>query len=301
MKNKAVIGGIIALIIIITLIIFCIWAGKKISDSFTKKDEQPEISKPIERKIVLPPANAVEAAEIYLAPGNPSNAVSIAYNKNNYLMVNTAYALSYNSEKGTANWIAWRVSKNNLGEADRQNDFRPDSRLPKGWTIVKPNDYTRSGFDRGHICPSADRVSRDNENSETFLMTNIAPQTPDLNRNSWRKLEEYSRKLVRRGNVDLYIYAGVYGEKGRLERKITVPTNFWKIIVAVPNGAGISAINEKSHVVAVDMPNAEGIAKTDWRKFRTTIRVIEGRTGYNFFSNLSPKLQNIIENRVDNK
>lgn len=300
MRNKVIIGGLIALIIIIALVIFCVWAGKKITDSFTKKDDQPEITKPIERKILLPPANVVEAAEIYLAPGNPSNALSIGYNKDNYLLVNTAYALSYNSTRGTANWVAWRVSENNLGDADRQNDFRPDPRLPKGWTIIKPGDYTRSGFDRGHLCPSADRVSEDDENSETFLMTNIAPQTPDLNRSAWRKLEEYSRGLVRRGKVDLYIYAGVYGEKGSLKRKVTVPTNFWKIIVAVPQGAGISAINEKTHIIAVDMPNADGIAKTDWRRFRTTIRAIENRTGYNFFSNLPPNLQNIVENRVEN-
>ena len=300
MKNKTIIGGIIALIIIITIIFFCVWAGKKINDSFSKKDEPPEITKPIERKILLPPASAAEAAKIYLAPGNPSNATDSAFDKDNFLMANTAYALSYNSSRGTANWVVWRVSGNNLGKADRQNDFRSDPRLPKGWTIVKPNDYTRSGFDRGHLCPSADRVSEDVENSETFLMTNIAPQTPDLNRFAWKKLEDFSRGLVRRGKVDLYIYAGVYGEKGRLKRKITVPTNFWKIIVAVPDGAGISAINEKSHIIAVDMPNASGISQTDWRKFRTTVRAIEARTGYNFFSNLPPNLQNLIENRIDN-
>jgi endonuclease G len=128
----------------------------------------------------------------------------------------------------------------------------------------------------------------------------MIPQTGDLNRNPWEELETYSRNLVKRGNVDLYVVAGVYGEKGRLKKKVAIPTNNWKIIVAVPEGAGISAINENTHVIAVDMPNTTGIAGDDWRKYRTTVRSIEQKTGYNFLSNLPQNLQDALETKTEN-
>lgn len=302
MKNKAIIGGIIALALIVLIIIFCFWAGKKINQKLSDINNSPETTQkeePAGKNPPTLPATIPEAEKIYLALGNPSNATASASNPDNYLMVNTAYALSYNNGRGTANWVAWRITASNLGDAERQNDFRIDTRLPKDFNRIKPTDYTGSGFDRGHLCPSADRAGSAEANSETFLMTNMVPQTPDLNRNVWERLESYSRDLVRRGKVDLYVIAGVYGEKGRLKKKVAVPTNVWKIIVAVPAGAGISAITEKSHIIAVDMPNADGIANQDWRKFRTSVRAIEQRTGYNFFSNLSEDLQNEIETKQD--
>ncbi len=106
---------------------------------------------------------------------------------------------------------------------------------------------------------------------------------------------------MKKGKVDLYVVAGVYGEKGKLKNKVTVPSNCWKVIIAVPQGADFSVINEETHTIAVDMPNAKEIGNTDWRKFRTTIRAIEQRANINLLSNLPQNLQDTLENRVDNK
>jgi hypothetical protein len=70
-------------------------------------------------------------------------------------------------------------------------------RLPSGHTAVfgryrvRPTDYAGAGFDRGHLCPSADRTSSAADNSATFLMSNMIPQAPNLNRNTWENLESY--------------------------------------------------------------------------------------------------------------
>jgi len=306
MNNKTLIGGAIALGIIFLLVLSCLWAGNKIRESIsgtnnntaptgTGETQNPGIGQP-----ALPITTAEEAQRVYLALGNPSNAVASSSSSDNYLVVRNAYALSFNSSRGIPNWVAWRISEGDFGAAERQNNFRPDAVLPKNLTRVTPTDYTGSGFDRGHLCPSADRSSSEQANSETFLMTNIAPQTPDLNREVWENLESYSRTLVKKGKVDLYIVAGAYGEKGKLKKKVTIPTNFWKVIVAIPQGASVSAINENTHIIAVDMPNAAGIAGTNWRNFRTTARAIEQRANINLFSNLPQNLQETLENRVDN-
>ena len=300
MKNKAIIGGILALAVLGLIVFFCFWLGNKIKDRIGRTDDTNANTTVQPPQPSLPPTTTDQAAQIFLALGNPSNAVANTSSPDNYLIVNTAYALSYNSGKGTANWVSWRIAESDLGTVNRQNNFRPDASLPKIFTRTTPADYTGSGFDRGHLCPSADRSSSPEANGLTFLMTNIIPQTGDLNRNVWENFESYSRGLVKKGKVDLYVVAGVYGVKGKLKNKITVPTNCWKIIVAVPQGASLSAINSETHVIAVDMPNVTGIANEDWRKFRTTVRSIEQKTGYNFLSNLPQNLQDSLVTQMEN-
>lgn len=300
MKNRVIIGGILALIVIGLVIVFCFWAGKGLYDRLRGTPETPEISRPDGQPQLpsMPPTNAEEAQRVYLALGNPSNAS--AADPNNYLMVNQFFALSYNRDKAIPNWAAWRISKAEVGDFPRPNPdpFRPDDRLPKGWKRVTPSDYTGSGFDRGHLAPSADRSASVEGMSETFLMTNMTPQTGDLNRGPWQKLEGYLRTLVTRGN-DVYIFSGVYGEKGKLKNKVSIPTNNWKIAVAVPSGSPISAINENTRVIAVDMPNVKGIKNADWQVYRTSVRQIEQNTGYKFLSNLPQNLQDVLETKID--
>lgn len=298
MKNKVIIGGVIALAILVLIAFFCF----KLGENFLGNAPSPEQSNTNTAPPMpnLPPASLEQAAQAYLALGNPSGATNNAGNQDNYLIVNNGYALSYNNGKGTANWVSWRIAESDFGATDRQNNFRPDTSLPANFKRVTPADYTGSGFDRGHLCPSADRSSSAEANSLTFLMTNMIPQTGDLNRNVWENFESYSRGLVKKGKVDLYVVAGVYGEKGKLKKKVVIPTNCWKIIVAVPQGASVSTINENTHVIAVDMPNTTGIAGDDWRKYRTTTRAIEQRTGYNFLSNLPQNLQDALETRIEN-
>ena len=302
MNKKVLTGGLIALAIIILLIFGCVWLVKKgwQSVSNTTETTQPTTA-PSGQKPNAPITNVEEAQRIYLAFGNPSNATQNTSNADNYLMVNNDYALSYNNSRGSANWVSWRITMSDFGDAERQNDFRPDPNLPKNFTRITPADYTGSGFDRGHLCPSADRSSSQEANSATFYMTNMMPQTPDLNRNVWNDFESYSRDLVKKNKIDLYVVAGCYGEKGKLKKKISVPTNCWKVIVAIPQGADFSAANQNTQVTAVDMPNTAFPGKTDWRKFRTTVRAVEQKTNLNLLSNLPQNLQDTLETRVDNK
>ena len=78
---------------------------------------------------------------------------------------------------------------------------------------MKPSDYVKSGFDKGHLCPSADRSSTDENNSATFLLTNMIPQAPNNNRITWEHLEKYCRDLVKQGN-ELYFICGGIGQGG---------------------------------------------------------------------------------------
>ena len=299
MRNKVLVGGIIALAIIVSIGFFCVWVVRK-SIEVVKTPEETNVNRPGPPPKKMPPVQpttAEDAQRVYLALGNPSGAN--ASDANNYLLVNNYYVVSYSRDRGIPNWVAWRVTRADMSNLNRADSFRPDDRLPKGWARVTPSDYTGSGFDRGHIAPSADRDATPESMASTFLMTNMVPQTGDLNRGPWAKLEAYLRTLVTRGS-DLYIYAGPYGDNGKLKNKVTIPSNTWKIAVAVAAGSDVSAIDASARVIAVDMPNVKGIKNADWQMYRATVRDIETRTGYNFFSNLPQNVQDALETKLDN-
>lgn len=245
---------------------------------------------------LFPPSTAVN----HLLLGNPSQATNNPTNSNNYLISRPQYALSYNQEKGMANWVSWQLNRSWLGSIDRQDDFRPDDDLPQGWDKITPKDYSNSGYDRGHLAPSGDRTNSVANNSATFLMTNIIPQAPDNNRGPWSELEKYSRSLVDQGK-ELYIIAGGSGKKGAIAKgKMSVPKETWKIIVVLDQpGAGIQGISANTKIIAVSMPNNQGIKTKNWQSFRVSVDQLQKATGYDFLSAVDANIQKSLESKVD--
>jgi endonuclease G len=269
-------------------------------------ENPPSIPSPIPSPSPSPPTSR----SVHLLLGNPSNAVADVAKPDNYLMVKPQYALSYNRSKGTPNWVSWQLNSRWLGEAERQNNFRPDPQLPTGWYRVTPRDYTNSGFDRGHLMSSEDRGVTVEANAATFLMTNIIPQAPDNNQGPWVALEEYCRDLVRQGK-ELYIIAGGRGQGGVGKEgemttlaagKVAVPASTWKVIVVLDKpGAGLKSITSNTRVIAVDMPNRQGIKRNSWQSFKTSVDQIEAKTQYDFLSSVPRSVQAVIEANVDSQ
>ena len=243
----------------------------------------------------------------HIAMGNPSGATADITNENNYLMEKVQFKLSYNRSKATANWVSWHLDPSWIGTATRQDDFRADNTLPAAWYHVGSTSYSGSGFDRGHNCPSADRTSSVADNSETFLMTNMIPQAPVNNQQTWANLEAYGRTLVSQGN-EVYIIMGCYGTGGTGSAgsantidngKITVPSNIWKVLVVIPQGTNdVSRVTSSTRVIAVNTPNINTTGA--WGTYRTSVDAIEATTGYDILSNLSTSIQAAIESTVDN-
>ena len=242
--------------------------------------------------------DAATPESVHLAFGNPSNATQDPANENNFLVVGEGSVFSYNNSRGGVNWVSWRTTRDDVGDSIPRPDFRPDPRLPKWYNRIGYFDYSGSGYDRGHLVPSADRFANPRLNEETFMMSNIVPQTGALNQYPWNKFEMYVRSQARR-KLDVYQIAGCYGDAGRLKNKITVPTNCWKIAAVLPRGRRADHIDARTRILAVDMPNIEGIENERWEKYKTTPRVIEHKTGLNFFADKPVQLQDEIETRIE--
>lgn len=245
--------------------------------------------------------NAAGRSSPHLLLGKPSPAT--LFNANDYLVIRPQYALAYSRDKGIPNWASWQLNQAWLGDLPRP-EFEPDLSLPRGWHQVNPSDYTGSGFDRGHLIPAADRNKTAADSKSVFLMSNIFPQAPDNNQGPWEKLESYCRKLVRQGK-ELYIVAGSAGiggtgMKGKrttlAQGAVTVPSAFWKIVVVLDRpGLTLDSITETTPIIAVLMPNQQGIKETSWTSYRTSIDAIEQLTGYDFLSNLAEPIQSVLE------
>lgn len=244
-----------------------------------------------------------------LALGNPSNATGDVMNETNYLMVKPQYSLSYHRSRGIANWVAWRLDSSWIGSAQRQDDFRPDTTLPAGWYQVMDNDYSGSGFDRGHSVPSSDRTCSIPDNSATFLMTNIMPQAANNNQGPWEELETYCRTLAAQGN-ELYMFTGGAGQGGTglngpattiAGGRVAVPAVTWKVILVLPVGTDdVNRVYKTTRTIAVIMPNHQSIGiNTPWRNFRTSVKAVEALTGFSFFTNVRPQVRTIIKQRRD--
>jgi endonuclease G len=243
-----------------------------------------------------------------LLMGNPSNAQASIAMMDNYLVDQHYYVESYNATKGEPNWVSWHLDATNTTEVtDRLNDFAGWAGLPTGWYQVESNSYSGSGFDRGHNCPSADRTSSTNANASTFLMTNMIPQAPQNNEQTWANLENYLREQVVEGN-EVYIIMGSYGTGGTGSNgaantvnngHVNVPSNIWKIALILPAGDNdVNRATTTTRVIAVNTPNIN-TTNSDWTKYIVTVKDIETATGYTLFSNLPTSVRMALETEKD--
>ena len=248
-----------------------------------------------------PTPTPTPSAGEHLTMGNPSDAITDVAQPNNYLMEKPQYAMAYSRDNGGPNWVSWHLDSSWLGTAPRQDDFRADTTLPAGWYRVQATDFSGSGFDRGHMCPSADRTITIAANSSTFLMTNMIPQLPANNQGVWANLESYSRTLVSQGN-ELYIISGGHGLQFFIANgHVAVPAQTWKVIIVLPAGTNdVSRVTTSTRTIAVVIPNS-GTINSDWRTYRVSVDQVEAITGFDFFSNVSSGIQAVIEGVVDNQ
>lgn len=246
-----------------------------------------------------PTATPPPSSSVHLTMGNPSGATTDVNQPTNYLMEKPQYALSYHRDNGRPNWVSWHLDASWLGTTARQDDFRPDTTLPAGWYQVLATDYSGSGYDRGHMTPSADRTKTVADNSATFLMTNMVPQAPTNNQQTWANLESYCRTLANAGN-ELYIVSGGQGTSGYIANgRVAVPTYTWKVIMVLPNGTSdVSRVTTSTRLIAVYVPNNNNVV-ADWKQYRVSTDYVETSTSYDFFSNVADSVENTIEAVID--
>lgn len=142
---------------------------------------------------------------------------------NTVVLCNSFFATVYDPAK-QANVFSTEIVQDRIKKVSRTDDFRPDKRIANAPT---PEDYTNSGYDRGHMVPAAD-ADDPVEMSDTFFMTNMTPQLPSVNRQAWRMLEDRVRSVPFK-----YVVTGAYynaNPKKIGKHLVPVPDMLYKVV-----------------------------------------------------------------------
>lgn len=241
-------------------------------------------------------ASDVDRGSVHLELGTPRDDDP----SDDLLLRRAQYVLSYNPKRNVANWASYRLLGSDFGTVKRrQGKFLEDPELPFGVYRVRHDDYTRSGFDRGHLVRSAERTSSREDNDATFYMTNVVPQRHELNEGAWLRLEEHCEKLARVEGKQLFVVSGPIftGQPTTIGGGVRVPDEVFKVVVVLDQGQGRADVRTTTPVLAVAMPNSAKAAHDDWERYRTTIDAIEARTGYDFLDAVDVAVQAAIEAR----
>ena len=223
-------------------------------------------------------STTAEAGKGYELPANVDGQI---------LLKRIGYTVSYNIQTKEPNWVAWYLSADRVsGDADRSGvEFTEDEEVPEPRATTW--DYYRSHFDRGHQCPAGDNKWNQDAMNQSFLLTNICPQNPKLNKYEWNRLESQCRDWAKEyGGV--YIACGpIYAPNSKKtigEHKVKVPTAFFKVVLCMtgtPKAIGFIYQNTGD--------------KQDYRQCVRTVDEIEQLTGYDFFKSLDDKVEKRVE------
>jgi len=225
--------------------------------------------------------------------GNDNEHILFGYPGTDGTILNRkGYVLSHNNEKKVADWVSYHLKDTYLvKKVRRTNNYRADPDLSKGQRS-ELEDYRGSGYDRGHLAPAGDMTRNKVVMSESFLLSNMAPQVGvGFNRGIWEELESKVREWARE-RKNLYIITGPIYSNSDYEtigpNRVAVPTHFYKIVVSrTESGEDLNAI-------AFILPNKR-ISSSLPGKFITTIDEVERLTGLDFLHELEDGIEEGLE------
>ena len=197
-----------------------------------------------------------------------------------------SYSLSYNEKYEQAEWVAYELNVNHISNSNLKRPlFELDKKVKTKSAHYK--NYTNSGYNKGHLCPAADRKFSEEAFNETFLMSNVSPQTYEFNSGIWNNLEQKTRYWAQKYK-QLYVVTGGILEPGLKTigiEKVAVPDYFYKIILDY----------HKPEIKAIAFLIPHKDSDKALYKFVTSIDHIEKLTGIDFFPELPDDLENVLE------
>lgn len=209
------------------------------------------------------------------------------------ILVYSGFVVSYDSEHLIPQWVAYELTAEEVdGEISRSGSFGMDLDY-KGRQAMR-EDYSYSGWDKGHMAPAADMKWSQEAMWESFYLTNVCPQNHELNGGDWLVLEKKARELAKRYSR-VYITCGPimgenrYGVIGG--NKVAVPDKFFKAFLIEANG--------DYHSIAFVMDN-DG-ERHPLSMCVMTVNQLESITGLDFFFNLPDSIEEIVEEGLDKK
>ena len=209
------------------------------------------------------------------------------------------YSLEYSYKYKHSYWIAYRFDNTTGGNVGRNEAYKPDPELPSQYA-AKHNDYTNSGYTRGHLCASSDRQYSKEANQQTFYMSNISPQSGNgfnQSGSAWNtgedKVQAWGYNISRSTDTLYVVKGGTIGEgmiKGYIKNEIAIPKYFF-MAVLFRSGDDYKAIGfYMPHENLKDDPD-----KKDPKKYLMSIDALEQETGIDLLHNIRVNIEYTVE------
>lgn len=213
---------------------------------------------------------------------------STTYPNSITVLHNTAFLVGYDETRENPAWAAYRIpAERKYGTLPRPSRFSTDTRTQ---ARVTHDDYTKSGYDRGHMVPNLAIASRFGEaaQSETFLMSNITPQKPALNQGPWRLLEDTLTNTTAVHDGEIWVVVGpIYeGAAKKLPSGTVIPTSFFMVI------ADETEAGPRLQAFIIPQSASRG---DNFRSYVTTVQEVQSKTGLDFFWELPDPLESKLE------
>ena len=206
------------------------------------------------------------------------------------LLKRIAYTASYNKDTRCPNWVYWNLTADHIdGSCSRTNKFYADTDVPEPRADWR--DFKGTGWSRGHMCPAGDCKWDEKAMYETFLLSNIVPQNPNLNQGDWNELETMCRKWAKKfGNVHIVCGPLPYDKPWQTisNNKIVVPRALFKVVLCTtgtPKAIGFVYKNAPQN--------------NPKKYYVNSVRQVERLTGIEFFPALPDDIEENIETNVN--
>lgn len=201
-----------------------------------------------------------------------------------------AMTISYNKEYRIPNWVAYQLLSDDMdGNAQRERDFSEDMEVEAKYR-VNTHDYSRSGYDRGHMAPAADFSGDPEAKKQTFIMTNICPQNHELNARSWNDLEQRTR-LWAHAERGIFVVVGPIvtssNPKTIGQHQVVVPDAFFRCLLSLRPG----------HEKAIGFIYQNTSETQLMSQTCCSVDEVEEITGLDFFAALDDKLEEKLESQ----
>ena len=210
-----------------------------------------------------------------------------AIRSNDVVLVYNGFVVNYNTSRLIPNWVAYELTADEVvGEVPRAKGFSMDLDYKDHQAMRE--DYSNTGWDKGHMAPAGDMKWSQTAMFESFFLTNICPQNHDLNSKDWHTLEKLVRDwALKYGGVWVvcgpYVYANTYGTIG--ERKVVVPDGFYKAVLR-KEGRDYKSIA----FVFENNSNRQPVQNAV-----ISVNDVEALIGYDLFTNLNDKVEERVE------
>jgi endonuclease G len=214
----------------------------------------------------------------------------------NKTLTNQAFIVGYSDKRGNPLWVAYRLEpvNENAPHLPRPSGFKTDNRVSNP---VKSKDYDRTGYDRGHMAPNyaISALYGEQAQLETFLMSNITPQKPNLNRKFWQRLEEVEISYFTRLSPNIWVTTGpIFFDKPRYLKKgssVQIPTAFYKLYA-------METKLRQVYLLAFLVPQTV-TGNESLENYLVTVDKIEELTGLDFFHDLEDPHEQELESQIN--